>query len=70
MYSYIKGIISEVHREHVVIDNQGIGYHIFVAHPEDFRSDTEVKVYVYSQIKEDSNKLFGFLHKEEKKHFF
>ena len=28
MYSYIKGIIEEISLDHVVIDNNGIGYKI------------------------------------------
>ncbi len=28
MYSYIKGIIEEINLDHIVIDNNGIGYKI------------------------------------------
>ena len=30
MYSYIKGIIVDMARDHIVVDNQGIGYLIYV----------------------------------------
>lgn len=66
MYSYIKGFVKEQEGNYIVLENQGIGYHIFVSNPYQFRTDEEVKVYLYNQIREDENSLYGFLTKEEK----
>lgn len=66
MYSYIKGIIIETARDHIVVDNQGIGYLIYVSNPYQFTRGKEVLVYVYQQVKEDGILLYGFLTKEEK----
>ncbi len=69
MYSYIKGIVKEQESNYIVLDNQGIGYQIFVANPFSYPLDEEVKVYIYSHIKEDEHSLYGFLTKEEKELF-
>ena len=66
MYSYIKGIIVDMARDHIVVDNQGIGYLIYVSNPYQFTKGKETLVYVYQQVKEDGILLFGFLSKEEK----
>lgn len=66
MYSYIKGIIVDMARDHIVVENQGIGYLIYVSNPYQFKKGKETLVYVYQQVKEDGILLFGFLSKEEK----
>ncbi|WP_050635384.1 Holliday junction branch migration protein RuvA [Candidatus Stoquefichus sp. SB1] len=69
MYSYIKGVIVDMARDHIVIDNQGIGYLIYVSNPYQFTKGKETLVYVYQQVKEDGIVLYGFLTKEEKELF-
>jgi len=69
MYSYIKGVIIDMARDHIVLDNQGIGYLIYVSNPYQFTRGKETLVYVYQQVKEDDILLFGFLTKEEKELF-
>ena len=69
MFSYIKGIIVDMARDHIVLDHQGIGYLIYVSNPYQFTKGNEVLVYVYQQVKEDAILLFGFLTKEEKELF-
>ena len=66
MYNYIKGIVTEVNPNYIVIDNNGIGYNIIVANPYSYQEGNEYKIYVYHQITENSQDLFGFLNKEEK----
>lgn len=69
MYSYIIGIVDSVYKDHIVLDHQDIGYHIYVAHPEDFKYDEKVKVHIYTQVRDDGTFLFGFFQKEEKELF-
>ncbi|MCF0129847.1 MAG: Holliday junction branch migration protein RuvA [Pseudobutyrivibrio sp.] len=63
MYSYISGILKEVGADHIVVDNNGIGYFINTALaaladlPE---LEEEVKVYTQLIHKEDSMSLYGF----------
>lgn len=66
MYSYIKGIITEIESNYIVIDNNGIGYLIYTANPYSFNVNEECKVYVYQNVKEDELSLYGFKTKEEK----
>lgn len=69
MYSYIKGTITEVGSNYVVVDNNGIGYLIYVANPYSYQVQKEVIIYLYQQIREDENTLYGFKSKEEKELF-
>ncbi len=66
MYSYIKGIITIIEPSYVVLENNGIGYMIFVANPYSYKVGVEVLIYLYQQIREEENTLYGFKNKEEK----
>ena len=69
MYSYIKGIVCDQESNHIVLDNNGIGYHIFVANPFQYKINEEAKVYIYSYIREDEYSLYGFKTEEERNLF-
>ena len=69
MYDYIIGKISYIKNNSIVLENNGIGYIIFVSNPFAFEIGKEYKVYVYQQIKEDDNSMFGFKTIEEKELF-
>lgn len=66
MYDYIIGKITYIKNNSVVLENNGIGYLINVSNPYSFEVGKDYKVFVYQQIKEDENSLFGFKQKEEK----
>lgn len=66
MYNYIIGKVVDIEFNSITLDNNGIGYLIYVANPYSFVEGNEYKVYLYQQIKEDDNSLFGFMTKEEK----
>lgn len=69
MYNYIVGTIVENGSNYVVIDNNKIGYQIFVSNPFSFEIDKEYKIYLYSYIREDEYSLYGFKTVEEKELF-
>lgn len=69
MYEYIKGIISEIESNYIVIDNAGIGYLVYTPNPYAFHMNEEAKVYIYQNVKEDELSLYGFQSKEEKQLF-
>ena len=69
MYGYIKGIVTEIESSYIILENNNIGYLIYVANPYSFQVDNEYKVYTYTQIKEDEHLLYGFKEKEEKELF-
>ncbi len=66
MYGYIKGIITEIESNYIIIDNNGIGYLVYVANPYSFELNNEYTVYTYTHIREDEHALYGFKSKEEK----
>jgi len=66
MYDYIKGTITGIKNNAIVLDNNGIGYLVYVANPFSFELGEEYKVYIYQQIQEDGHFLYGFKLLEEK----
>lgn len=69
MYYYIKGIINIIQSEYIVLENNGIGYKLFVSHSEDYNLQDEVLIYVYQVIREDEHYLIGFSSLKEKEIF-
>ena len=66
MYDYIKGTITCLKNNAIVLDNNGIGYLIYVSNPYSFEVGKEYKVFVYQKVAEDENSLYGFKTIEEK----
>ncbi len=66
MYSYIIGSVVIQENNYIVLDNNGIGYMIYVANPFSYELEKEAKVYLYNQIKEDEHSLYGFKTTEER----
>lgn len=69
MYSYIKGFVKVQDSGFIVLENNGIGYQIYVSNPFSFPMGEEVTVYMYSHIREDEYTLYGFRSLEEKELF-
>ena len=71
MYAYIEGIVEEVNEKSAVIDNQGIGYEIYM--PSTSLSKLihheNIKIYTYYSSTDNGTFLYGFLTKEEKRLF-
>ena len=66
MYDYIKGTITCLKNNAIVLDNNGVGYLIYVSNPYSFEVGKEYKVFVYQKIAEDEQCLYGFKTIEEK----
>ena len=69
MYGYIKGIVTEIESNYIILDNNNIGYLIYTSNPYSFKINEEYKVYIYQNVKEDELSLYGFKKKEEKNLF-
>lgn len=68
MFHYIKGSIEGSGKDFIVIENNGIGYKVFVPSSTLGRIDSmkgEVTLYTYFHVREDIAALYGFLSKEE-----
>ena len=66
MYNYIQGTIIDAKSNYIVLDNNKIGYQIYVANPFSFEIGQNFKVYLYNYIREDEYSLYGFKSEEEK----
>lgn len=66
MYGYIKGSVDSVTSNHILLENNNIGYIIFVANPYTYQIGKDYTVYVYNYLREDENTLYGFKTTEEK----
>ena len=67
MFSYIKGSLEEINVDFVVVENNGIGYKIFV--PASVINSfpargSEIKLFTYLHVKDDGLSLYGFLDKD------
>jgi len=65
MIAFIRGIIHSFDDEHVVIDNNGIGYYINFMHPEVLKLGNEITIYTFQHFREDATVLYGFASKDE-----
>ena len=66
MYDYVIGKITDIKSNSIVVENNGIGYLVYVSNPYSFELGVEYKVYLYQHIQEDGHFLYGFKALEEK----
>jgi Holliday junction DNA helicase RuvA len=71
MITHIQGKLVEKTPTEVVIDCNGVGYHINISlHTFSLLPDSEnLKLYTFLQIKEDAHSLYGFMEKQERELF-
>lgn len=68
MIAYIKGILTDIADETIVVETAGIGYNIKVSAnliqmlPQ---TGNEVKIYTYTCVREDAFLLYGFLTRDD-----
>ena len=72
MYNYLKGILAEIGTGFIVIDVNGLGYHVNI--PSSDLSclpaiGGQLKLYVYLAVREDARDLYGFIDKSGKSVF-
>ena len=60
---------SDLEKNYVTIENNGIGFQIFVANPFSYPIESEQTIYIYTHIREDEFSLYGFNSMEEKELF-
>lgn len=69
MLSYIKGKITIIQNDFLVIENNNIGYQIKIANNLDFSLNEEITIYTYLHVREDLLEIYGFKTQEEKSLF-
>lgn len=65
MYKYMFGKITEFGPNYIVLECNNIGYLIYVANPYNYEEGKEYKIYLYNNVKEDENSLYGFKDEEQ-----
>lgn len=68
MIRYIKGILTEADEHGIVVENQGIGYYLFIPgslFAGSLPMGEEIRIYTYFYVKEDAVQLYGFLSRED-----
>lgn len=69
MYGYIKGTVVEIDSNYIIVDNNGIGYMIYVPNPYSYRLEQDYTIYIYTHVREEEYLLYGFKELEEKELF-
>lgn len=68
MISYIKGELIATETDRIIVENNGIGYNIFVPASELVHMPvigSDVKIHTFFYVKEDLVNLYGFITREE-----
>ena len=72
MISFINGKLKEVLQDSIVVETNGIGFGIYFP-ASNFKNlpeiDENIKVYTFTNVKEDELSLYGFLTKEDREMF-
>ncbi|KXT29387.1 holliday junction DNA helicase RuvA [Candidatus Phytoplasma oryzae] len=62
MYHYFIGIITEIQKDHIILENNNIGYIIQFYHPHNiFVLNQKIKIFLYFYVRENINCLYGFI---------
>ncbi|WP_099158637.1 Holliday junction branch migration protein RuvA [Virgibacillus ndiopensis] len=71
MIAYIKGNVTYILDDSVIVDIQGVGYEIMCANPFVFQSslNQETLIYTYHYVREDAQVLYGFKNQDQKSLF-
>ena len=66
----LKGSVSAIKKDSIILDVHDIEYEVLSSHPENFSLGEAAKVYTHEVITEDDHYLVGFLSELEKEAFY
>lgn len=66
MITYISGIAVDRGHDFIVVDNNGMGYHVFYANPDTIKLNEPMVVFTYQHVREDAIVLYGFANKHDR----
>ncbi|MBF0805482.1 MULTISPECIES: Holliday junction branch migration protein RuvA [unclassified Streptococcus] len=71
MFEYMKGQLTKIRTNALVLEVSGIGYLIHVANPYAYSGQVnqELTLYLYQAVREDAHTLYGFRDEAEKELF-
>lgn len=67
MISFIRGIVADTTENSLILENNGIGYEIFMTGSsieQASRAGGEIRIHTYFHVREDSMQLYGFLSRD------
>ena len=67
MIGFVEGIIEYIDVDKVVVNNNGVGYNVFMpaSQIDTLNVDETVRVFTYLNVREDALQLFGFLTRDD-----
>ena len=69
MFNYIKGTVESYGPNYISLDNNDIGYLVYVPNPYVYQEEKEYKVYIYNHVREEEYTLYGFRNEQERDFF-
>lgn len=60
MFNYIKGQITEITPNAIILENNGIGYIIKTPNPYSYQNGSSITVYTHFYVREDLCEIYGF----------
>lgn len=71
MLAYIKGTITEIGADEIIVETGGVGFSVFTSSQATTRltKNQQATIYTHLNVREDDMSLFGFLTKEERSVF-
>ncbi|XKO54220.1 Holliday junction branch migration protein RuvA [Lysinibacillus fusiformis] len=70
MYDYLKGLITRITPEYIVLEQKGIGWQLNTPNPFAFRTSAmEQQIYVHLHVREDAQVLYGFPNLDQRELF-
>ena len=71
MYAYIKGEITKIAKNYLILETNSIGYIIYMSETDlmKYKVKDQATIYTYQHVKEDEISLYGFVKNEDKEIF-
>ena len=71
MISYLEGAFAEIDPTYVVVDVNGLGYHVHISLTtfSQIKKQQSGKIHTHLHVKEDAHTLYGFSEESERKRF-
>ena len=69
MFEYIKGSLKDLTPEKAILETAGLGYKILIplsVYSNLLGKESDIKLYISAVYREDSQRLFGFLSKDQR----
>ena len=60
MYSYLNGVVTEIHPNLITVEINGVGFEVYTPNPYEFKLNEPAKVFTHHYVREDAILLYGF----------